>query len=333
MAAFPVPMLTAQRANAVARLTHLDSSVAPYHGTDASTSSCSLRSAATVFRKERAFKSQHSLTKRAVQIIFQGRTVAAAGGPAGPVESDVTIDVEAVVKNEKVLVLGGNGFVGSAVARMAVGRGVDVVCLNRSGRPSVAGEPWMDQVVWETGDVFSVDWSSLLADVDVVVSCIGGFGTNEQMERINGDATVVAVKAAKQLGVRRFVFVSVHDYNLPDFAKNNGYFNGKRRVETAVLDAFPDTGIILRPGFIYGKRRVASNVEVPLDLIGQPLDRFLAATKDFTKIFSLLPASDLLLAPPVDVEELAKVAVQGVVDGSMAGVFTIDEIKAMAASL
>ncbi|CAI7869853.1 unnamed protein product, partial [Closterium sp. NIES-54] len=170
-----------------------------------------------------------------------GRKIAAAAAEAG----DAAIDVEAEIKNEKVLVLGGNGFVGSAVAKAAAGRGIDVVSLSRSGRPSISNETWVNSVTWETGDVFSANWPVLLTDVTVVVSCIGGFGTDEQMERINGDATVVAVDAAKDCGVRKFVFVSVHDYNLPDFAKQNGYFNGKKRAETAVLDAFPNTGVVL----------------------------------------------------------------------------------------
>ncbi|GJP46669.1 hypothetical protein CLOM_g5931 [Closterium sp. NIES-68] len=255
-----------------------------------------------------------------------GRAFAASPEEAG----DAAIDVEAEIKNEKVLVLGGSGFVGSAVARAAADRGIDVVSLSRSGRPSISNEAWVNSVTWETGDVFNADWPVLLKDVTVVVSCIGGFGTDEQMERINGDATVVAVDAAKDSGVRKFVFVSVHDYNLPDFAKENGYFNGKKRAETAVLDAFPNTGVVLRPGFIYGKRRVTGGVEVPLDLIGQPLEKLLSATKDITKLFSPLPASDLLLAPPVDVADLAAVAVRAVVDDSVAGMYDIEGIKQLA---
>jgi hypothetical protein len=32
------------------------------------------------------------------------------------------------------------------------------------------------------------------------VSTIGGFGNNEQMEKINGDANLVAVNAAREAG-------------------------------------------------------------------------------------------------------------------------------------
>lgn len=34
-----------------------------------------------------------------------------------------------------------------------------------------------------------------------VISCVGGFGSNEQMEKICGDATVVATEAAEEVTV------------------------------------------------------------------------------------------------------------------------------------
>lgn len=57
------------------------------------------------------------------------------------------------------------------------------------------------------------------------------------------------------------------------------YFNGKRRAEQALLDAFPtvvrdggqvvSSGTVLRPGFIYGERQIADGVRLPLQLVGR----------------------------------------------------------------
>lgn len=259
------------------------------------------------------------------------RAAASGGGPA-PEAEDVAIDVEAEVKNEKILVLGGNGFVGSAICRAAVEQGIEVVSLNRSGRPSTYYEPWIDDVTWISGDIFTMDWTKALEGVDTVISCVGGFGTNEQMEKINGDATVTAVNNVAGKGVVKFIFISVHDYNLPDFAKNNGYFNGKRRAESRVFEEFPDSGVVLRPGFIYGKRKVET-FEVPLDIVGKPLEKFLADFKDATKFLSNLPASDLLLAPPVSVADVARAAIKAVIDEEVKGVYDIDGIKELSSSL
>eukprot|EP00245_Coleochaete_scutata_P000998 TRINITY_DN11227_c0_g1_i1.p1 TRINITY_DN11227_c0_g1~~TRINITY_DN11227_c0_g1_i1.p1 ORF type:complete len:339 (-),score=36.86 TRINITY_DN11227_c0_g1_i1:169-1185(-) len=243
------------------------------------------------------------------------------------------IDIVAEVQTEKILILGGNGFVGTAIAKAAIGRGIEVISLSRSGRPTFT-DPWVDEVVWEKGDVFSAEWAPLLKGVVSVISCIGGFGTNAQMERINGDANITAVEAASEAGVERFVLVSVHDYNLPAFLLDNGYFKGKRRAEKAVLDAFPTTGVILRPGVIHGTRRVyAANrsVDVPLSTVFAPLEDLLAAAESVTKPLASLPASDLLLAPPVSVEALAAAALRGAAPGSpLSGFVDIQAIKKLA---
>ena len=89
---------------------------------------------------------------------------------------------------------------------------------------------------------------------------------------------------------------------------------------------------MLRPGFIYGKRKV-DGFEIPLELIGEPLERFLAVVENFTKPLSSLPASDLLLAPPVSVDDVAYAVVNAVIDDDVFGVFTIEQIKEAAAKV
>lgn len=88
----------------------------------------------------------------------------------------------------------------------------------------------------------------------------------------------------------------------------------------------------MRPGFIYGKRKV-DGFEIPLDLIGEPLERFLTAIENFTKPLSSIPASDLLLAPPVSVDDVAYAVINAVVDDEFFGVFTIEQIKEAAAKV
>ncbi|KAG6791983.1 hypothetical protein POTOM_001120 [Populus tomentosa] len=266
-----------------------------------------------------------------------------------------TIDVVADVKTERVVVLGGSGFAGSAICKAAVSKGIEVISLSRSGRPTYPGS-WIDQVTWIPGmfynlprDVFYTNWDEILFGATAVVSTIGGFGSEEQMQRINGEANIVSVNAAKEfgpggellkiragckktLGIPKFIFISVHDYNLPSFVLSTGYFTGKRKAEAEVLSKYPNSGVVLRPGFIYGKRRV-DGFEIPLDLIGQPAERILSAIENFTKPLSSLPASDLLLAPPVNVDDLALAVVNAVTDDDFFGVFTIEQIKEAAAKV
>ncbi|XP_031125058.1 uncharacterized protein At1g32220, chloroplastic isoform X2 [Ipomoea triloba] len=277
-----------------------------------------------------SFTSQHSSLRSRPRCCKVGVRCNYSGAGITENSNTGTIDVVADVKSERIVVLGGSGFVGSAICKAAVSKGVEVISLSRSGRPSYS-ESWVDQVTWVSGDVFYVNWDDVLVGATAVVSTLGGFGSEEQMKRINGEANVVAVNAAKEYGIPKFILISVHDYNLPSFLLSSGYFTGKRKAESEVLSKYPNSGVVLRPGFIYGKRKV-DGFEIPLDLIGQPIERILSAVENFTKPLSSLPASDLFLAPPVSVDDVAYAAINAVTDDDCFGVFTIDQIKEAAAA-
>ncbi|CAN6882421.1 hypothetical protein F2Q70_00020949 [Brassica cretica] len=245
--------------------------------------------------------------------------------------AEATIDIVADVRSERVVVLGGNGFVGSAICKEAISSGIEVVSVSRSGRPSLQ-DSWLDQVTWVTGDVFYLNWDEVLLGATAVVSTIGGFGNEEQMKRINGEANVIAVNAAKDFGVPKFVLITVHDYNLPPFVLSSGYFTGKRCAEAELLSKYPNSGVVLRPGFIYGKRKV-NGFEVPLDLVGEPLDKIYDAAERFIRPLRSLPASDLILAPPVKVDDLALAVINAIKDDDIFGIFTIEQIKEAAAKM
>lgn len=51
-----------------------------------------------------------------------------------------------------------------------------------------------------SGDVFYVNWDEVLPGATAVISTLGGFGSEEQMQRINGEANIIAVNAAKEYG-------------------------------------------------------------------------------------------------------------------------------------
>ncbi|CAL1376231.1 unnamed protein product [Linum trigynum] len=242
-----------------------------------------------------------------------------------------SIDVVADIKTEKVVVLGGSGFVGSAICKAAVAKGIDVVSLSRSGRPTLPGS-WVDQVTWVPGDVFYANWDEVLPGATTVISTLGGFGNEEQMQRINGEANIVAVNAAKDYGVPKFILISVHEYNLPSFLLSSGYFTGKRKAESEVLSKYPSSGVVLRPGFIYGKRRV-DGLEVPLDLVGEPWEKALGAVSNLIRPLSSLPGSDLVLASPVSVNDVALAVINAIGDDDVFGVLTIEQIKEAAAKV
>ncbi|CAI9772310.1 unnamed protein product [Fraxinus pennsylvanica] len=223
------------------------------------------------------------------------------------VEEAETVDVPPP-PTEKLLVLGGNGFVGSHVCKEALDCGLAVASLSRSGRSSIQ-EPWANRVTWHQGNLLSTDsWKDALKGVTSVISCVGGFGSNSYMYKINGTANINAIRAASEEGVKRFVYVSAADYGLVNYLLR-GYYEGKRAAETELLTRYTYGGIILRPGFIYGTRRVGS-MKLPLGVIGSPLEMVLQHAKPLSQV----PLVGPLFTPPVNVTAVAKVAVRAATD-------------------
>ncbi|KAK4729144.1 hypothetical protein R3W88_022132 [Solanum pinnatisectum] len=209
---------------------------------------------------------------------------------------------------EKLLVLGGNGFVGSHICKEALDRGLTVASLSRTGRSSIQ-DSWANSVIWHQGNLFSTDsWKDALKGVTSVISCVGGFGSNSHMYKINGTANINAIRAASEEGVKRFVYISAADFGIANYVLQ-GYYEGKRAAETELLTRYPYGGIILRPGFIYGTRRVGS-MKLPLGVIGSPLEMILQRAKPLSQI----PLVGPLFTPPVNVTAVAKVAVRAATD-------------------
>ena len=66
------------------------------------------------------------------------------------------------------------------------------------------------EILSYAGDVFYLNWDEVLPGATAVVSTIGGFGNEEQMLRINGEANVVAVNAAKDYGKQLSIVILQH---------------------------------------------------------------------------------------------------------------------------
>lgn len=210
--------------------------------------------------------------------------------------------------SEKLLVLGGNGFVGSHICREALDRGLTVASLSRSGRSSLR-DSWANSVIWHQGNLLSSDsWKEALDGVTAVISCVGGFGSNSYMYKINGTANINAIRAASEKGVKRFVYISAADFGVANYLLQ-GYYEGKRAAETELLTKYPYGGVILRPGFIYGTRTVGG-MKLPLGVIGSPMEMVLQHARPLSQ----LPLVGPLFTPPVNVTAVAKVAVRAATD-------------------
>eukprot|EP00735_Rhodelphis_limneticus_P006531 TRINITY_DN18947_c0_g1::TRINITY_DN18947_c0_g1_i1::g.21600::m.21600 TRINITY_DN18947_c0_g1::TRINITY_DN18947_c0_g1_i1::g.21600 ORF type:complete len:269 (-),score=33.91,sp/Q9FVR6/Y1222_ARATH/36.50/2e-45,NAD_binding_10/PF13460.1/2e-18,Epimerase/PF01370.16/3e-09,NmrA/PF05368.8/1.1e-08,3Beta_HSD/PF01073.14/3.2e-05,3Beta_HSD/PF01073.14/9.6e+02,NAD_binding_4/PF07993.7/20,NAD_binding_4/PF07993.7/0.5,RmlD_sub_bind/PF04321.12/0.4,RmlD_sub_bind/PF04321.12/1.7e+02,RmlD_sub_bind/PF04321.12/3.6e+02,Polysacc_sy len=204
---------------------------------------------------------------------------------------------------KKILVVGGSGYVGSHICKEAVRRGLQVSSLNRSGKPQGLGS-WADQVEWVKGDILAGGAIPEGFKDQGVVTCVGGFGNEDFQKRINGDTNIEVARQAKQIGVKKFVFISAHDYGFVPPGMR-GYFQGKRAAEEYITNTLGDRGTILRPTFISGTRQVRG-VNLPLWLLGKPWE--LVTNNLLGETITSIPGLSLLVTP-VPVEAVAKVAV------------------------
>ncbi|KAG1674389.1 hypothetical protein FOA52_012915 [Chlamydomonas sp. UWO 241] len=227
----------------------------------------------------------------------------------------------------RLVVFGGRGFVGSHICKEALGTGLHVVGISKSGTPPISGEPWIKDVEWIRGNVLEPQtYAHHLKGAVAAISCVGAFGSQEQMLRINGTANVTAVETCKAAGVPRFVFISATIPAIPglDYLIG-GYTKGKKAAEEAVLAHYPTGGVVLRPGVVYGNRVVSHTVTLPLGYLFGPLEMALSQAP---ASMSSLPIIGGLLVPPVAVEVLARAAVNAATSASVSGVLGVPEIRA-----
>lgn len=150
----------------------------------------------------------------------------------------------------KVIVLGGNGFVGSRVCAELQFAGAEVISVSRSGsKPAFS-----DNVKSIKGDPLVNDLTNILKGATAVVDCIGVIGTDDSiLEKQNGDVNIAAIEQAKKAGVKRFVYVGVASAVGESLSSVlPGYFRGKSKAEAAVISAFGSAGTVVKPSFIYG---------------------------------------------------------------------------------
>lgn len=84
--------------------------------------------------------------------------------------------------HRKIVLFGGNGFVGQGIVNSALKSGVDVVSINRSGQPKNFKPPAFSsgKIEWKMGDINDPStYKDELKDAVGVISCVGAFGSNE----------------------------------------------------------------------------------------------------------------------------------------------------------
>ncbi len=174
----------------------------------------------------------------------------------------------------RVLVLGGYGFIGLAIARSLHAAGHDVTGL---GRSATTGPGLFPAIRWVSADIARLvspaDWQPLLADIDVVVNAAGALqdGARDDLERIHHTAIAALVAACEARGGIRLVQISAPGAN-DDAA--TAFMRSKARGDAAVKrSALP--WVVLRPGLVLGANAYGGSALLRM-MAALPLVNFLA---------------------------------------------------------
>jgi len=221
--------------------------------------------------------------------------------------------------SNRVLVLGGTGFVGSrVVASLKSLDGVEVVSTSRDGRDGTVN---LDFSKLEAAEVSKkVQQLCSKEKCTAVISCVGAIGTAD--DKLVNAGTGLAAIGAKAAGVTRFVYVSVAP-EVRGAAKGlsflDDYMTGKASSEDAIRENFGNdssaSGIsgytLLEPTFIYGGDIFQVNPPRVAAGYGKLVEGLLSSGP-FRAAASISPGIiGVALEPPVRVEAVADAAVAG----------------------
>jgi uncharacterized protein YbjT (DUF2867 family) len=165
------------------------------------------------------------------------------------------------LEGKLVVLMGGNGFLGSHVAEALLARGARLRIAARNPGKAWALKPLanLGQIQFARCDVANRgSLERALAGADAVVNCVGSFSGN--LMRLMGDAPGWMAEIARDHGAAAFVHVSAI---VPDQHEGNRYAAAKRAGEAKVLAAFP-TATILRPSLLFGQGGGITSLFAPL---------------------------------------------------------------------
>ena len=190
--------------------------------------------------------------------------------------------------DKQIVIYGGNGFVGTNVAKLLSVAGATVSCVSRTGHMPVhlRSLNWAGQVSWVKGDAAYPD-PELLKNCKTLICVVGSapiptFSKEAYDKQVftNGTANSTAINAAEAAGVRRIILLGA---KIPAFLEKDrfGYAKGKRLAFEAA-QAFSELSkdhhaVVIQPGGIFGKRHSASGKAIPIDLVLGPLSKILSS--------------------------------------------------------
>lgn len=180
-----------------------------------------------------------------------------------------------------VLLLGGDGMLGTHVAQELLARGARLRIASRNPKGSFNLKPLanLGQIQFTPCDVTKPQTiAPSVAGVDAVVYLVGSF--DGDLDALHVSGAQATAQAAKQAGAEAFVYISAIN---ADAQSPIAYARTKAEGETAVRGAFP-TATILRPAILAAEEDHFINKFAGL-IAGAPVVPILAPTAPLQPLF------------------------------------------------
>mmetsp|Transcript_52050 Transcript_52050/g.59453 ORF Transcript_52050/g.59453 Transcript_52050/m.59453 type:complete len:257 (-) Transcript_52050:210-980(-) len=163
---------------------------------------------------------------------------------------------------KKLLLIGGNGYIGRSCAQLAQLYGAQVHSLSRSGTvPSRFIAPWCREVTWHKGNALDPrSYSDLMQDMDGIIFSVGTLfdstipfssqnaGGPGSYEELNRNTLIAAASTANEIAKGKNFILFSASMGLPLIPR---YLKTKRQAEDFLKTQSNINHTILRPGIVY----------------------------------------------------------------------------------
>lgn len=166
----------------------------------------------------------------------------------------------------RLLVLGGNGFLGRSVCRAGLERGWSVTSLSRTGAPAPIPEDLL-AVDWRRGSALDQEaLKTVTIGSDYIVNTIGTLfesGPAQSYEGQNFRTLQTLIDVVKKNSSHPAIaYISANSFGTLASTLLPKYMDTKRRAESLLQESTLNDsqlkGLVFRPGVLYGKGRPAT---------------------------------------------------------------------------